>query len=60
MWPNSWKDPSGKGRINRQPEDVTAMKWHDKRANTVDFAETAETGKTDKQEGTPGQSRKLS
>lgn len=28
------------------------MKWHDKRANTVDFAEIAETGKTDKQRGT--------
>lgn len=27
------------------------MKWHDKRANTVDFVETAETGKTDKQGG---------
>lgn len=27
------------------------MKWHDKRANTVDFAETTETGKTDRQGG---------
>ncbi|CAL1688508.1 unnamed protein product [Lasius platythorax] len=30
------------------------MKWHDKRANTVDFAETTETGKTDRRRGREG------
>lgn len=30
------RGPNEKGRINRQLEDVTAMKWHDKRVNIAD------------------------